>query len=258
VAIECPAHGVFMQSPSSHVRLKIGCPYCTYKRLTREEFMAQVFKLYGDKYDYSKCNYSHKTASTKNITVSCKFHGDFKVRVERHLKGQGCIKCKWEEKKTKRPKLILPVMAEKPEIIVELNSPYQFFVKVQFTSANSPTKAYVWTEPFNSRTDAEKYLENLRISFELTYSLVLKALIVELNQPLLDFDTVIKIIKCLKIGSYEAYLKWWDEANPLFIPRNLQEYYPDFYRMFNMNEDGLVTTINKPSEVHDYDVKQNA
>jgi len=256
VPIVCPKHGIFMQTPSSHLRG--GCPYCSYKRLTIDEFMAHVTKLYGDKYDYSKSNYSHKIAVTENLTINCKIHGDFKVRIDKHLKGHGCLKCKWEENKTMGLKKILHEIPEKDEQVVGLDSSNQFFVKVQFTTENSHKKSYVWTDPFNSRVEAEKYLEDIKISFELTYSTVIEALIVELKQPLLDSNTVIKIIKCFKIGSYEAYLNWWDVANPLFIPRNLQEYYPDFYRMFNMNELGLVTTIIKPSEVHDYDVKQNA
>ena len=56
-----------------------------------------LFKgIYGEKYDYSKIS-DIKNTSNK-ITIICPTHGEFIKTINNHLHGQGCPKCKIEER----------------------------------------------------------------------------------------------------------------------------------------------------------------
>ena len=58
--------------------------------MTKNEFISKAVSIYGDKYTYEKCdNISYK----EKITVTCKKHGDFKVRLDHFLSGHGCPVC---------------------------------------------------------------------------------------------------------------------------------------------------------------------
>ena len=116
VCIICPEHGEFLVSPSNHLRER-GCPKCntrkqlvnnyevkkpmSFKKHTLESFIALAKNVHGDKYDYSKIEY--KNNKTK-ICVTCPIHGDFWIRPDNFLRGQGCKKCgdvmRFENKKT--------------------------------------------------------------------------------------------------------------------------------------------------------------
>lgn len=121
VCIICPEHGEFFQTPKQHIRGE-GCPKCGYikgkekrkeKKVnhrksrvrrehcfnthhiprnikTTEDFINQARKIHGDKYDYSKVEYSGKKCF---VTIICPEHGEFVQRADYHLQGKGCIKC---------------------------------------------------------------------------------------------------------------------------------------------------------------------
>lgn len=56
-----------------------------------------LFKgIYGNKYDYSKIG--DITSTSDKITIICSSHGEFIKTVNNHLHGQGCPKCKIEER----------------------------------------------------------------------------------------------------------------------------------------------------------------
>lgn len=59
-------------------------------KLTTEEFIKKAQAMHGDKYDYSKVEYV--SAKTK-VCIICKEHGEFMQTPQKHLAGQGCIKC---------------------------------------------------------------------------------------------------------------------------------------------------------------------
>jgi len=44
------------------------------KKLTTKEFINKAINVHGDKYDYSKVNY---TGSTNKVIIICKEHGQF-------------------------------------------------------------------------------------------------------------------------------------------------------------------------------------
>jgi len=57
-----------------------------------EEFLKRCKNFHGDRFDYSKSNFMHMN---KEITITCKEHGDFKQTPEQHLIFKKCCKqCK--------------------------------------------------------------------------------------------------------------------------------------------------------------------
>ena len=63
------------------------------KRLTTEKFIAKAREKHGDTYDYSKVDYKN---THKNVTITCKIHGDFPQTPANHthkMRPQGCSKC---------------------------------------------------------------------------------------------------------------------------------------------------------------------
>lgn len=60
------------------------------KRKTTEEFIEQAKAVHGDKYDYSKVEYTNKYGK---VIIICPEHGEFLQSAEAHYNGQGCPKC---------------------------------------------------------------------------------------------------------------------------------------------------------------------
>ena len=96
VKIICPIHGIFKQTPNSHLNGR-GCPKCRYiksgdkQRLTTEQFIEKVKDVHNDKYNYFLIEY--KNVKTK-VKIICPTHGVFEQTPGSHLNGQGCPKCK--------------------------------------------------------------------------------------------------------------------------------------------------------------------
>jgi very-short-patch-repair endonuclease len=95
VTIVCKAHGAFEQIASQHLK-GIGCKKCKYeyivnvKRKPQSEFIEKAVKTHGDRYDYSKVNF---TAMKTPVLIICKIHGEFNQKPVDHVKGKGCQKC---------------------------------------------------------------------------------------------------------------------------------------------------------------------
>lgn len=62
------------------------------KKLTTEEFIERARKVHGEKYDYSKVEYTNN--STK-VCIICPEHGKFWQAPNKHLSGQGCPFCRY-------------------------------------------------------------------------------------------------------------------------------------------------------------------
>lgn len=90
--IKCKIHGIFTQTPNTHIRCKIGCPECAkeYNKISKEEFLELSFKKYGKFFDYSKINYL--TYGENKILIVCPDHGEFLQTPYNHLQC-GCPKC---------------------------------------------------------------------------------------------------------------------------------------------------------------------
>lgn len=95
VVITCQEHGDFEQLPYHHLKGH-GCPQCSFeknanlKRSTTEQFIEKSSKIHGDKYDYSKVEY---TNNHTKVCIICPIHGEFWQTPSDHLSGRGCKEC---------------------------------------------------------------------------------------------------------------------------------------------------------------------
>ena len=98
VAIICPVHGEFYQSPTSHLQGN-GCPKCgndrTALRMTNEDFINKAKAVHGDRYDYSKVQYVYNKTE---VCIICPEHGEFWQKPKNHLSGYGCPICSGRKK----------------------------------------------------------------------------------------------------------------------------------------------------------------
>lgn len=91
----CPIHGKFKIRPGNHLTGQ-GCKTCGYERngdgsrLTLEEFLARSVEAHGNKYDYSKVEYS---TVDNQVTIICPVHGEFQQIAKHHMNGIGCKRC---------------------------------------------------------------------------------------------------------------------------------------------------------------------
>lgn len=100
VCIICPIHGEFWQRPTEHLRGR-GCKKCgdlsvgiKNSKITTDEFIKRAKIIHGDKYDYSKTEY---TSPRKKICIIDKEFGEFWMMPYAHLNGQGCPSRKGEK-----------------------------------------------------------------------------------------------------------------------------------------------------------------
>lgn len=95
VCIICPEHGEFWQNPSDHINGS-GCPKCKAEKIGninrkgKYSFIEEAKNVHGDKYDYSKVEYTNNKAK---VCIICHEHGEFWQVPCDHLKGCGCPKC---------------------------------------------------------------------------------------------------------------------------------------------------------------------
>lgn len=92
IKIRCPIHGVFELIAQTHLN-GLECQECRPKRgkLTNKVFIESSRLVHGNRYDYSKVDYSH---SQTKVEIICRKHGSFFQRPNDHLKGFGCKICK--------------------------------------------------------------------------------------------------------------------------------------------------------------------
>lgn len=102
VKIICNIHGIFEQTPNSHLSGK-GCPKCadeyTSSLLRKDNnlFIKQANEVHNSKYEYLD-EYINRN---KKIRIRCSIHGIFEQAPYHHLNGSGCPKCSTNYKKTK-------------------------------------------------------------------------------------------------------------------------------------------------------------
>jgi len=97
IDVICPEHGLFHIKAGQFIygrgcykcgRIRIGDSH----RLTPEQFITKAKAIHGDKYDYSKVNY---TTTQNKITIICPDHGDFVMQANEHINSHksGCVFC---------------------------------------------------------------------------------------------------------------------------------------------------------------------
>lgn len=85
----CKIHGEFETTPKTH--LKTNCAKCSNNfPKTTEIFVEEAKAKWGDKYDYSKVNY---TNNINKVEVICRDHGIFEIAPVEHLAGSTCRTC---------------------------------------------------------------------------------------------------------------------------------------------------------------------
>lgn len=98
VRIGCREHGIFEQTPNSHLD-GAGCPKCgaqkcgkyKHKRRTTQRFVETAKAKFGDLFDYSETDYS---GCDEPITIICRKHGRFVQTPANHLGNMyGCQQC---------------------------------------------------------------------------------------------------------------------------------------------------------------------
>lgn len=104
VKIICPMHGVFEQTPYSHLAGK-GCPKCGIKKRSenrihnKSQVTINKLKQLYPQYDFSKSLY---TKATVPILFICPKHGELLLSPNAMLNGHGCAKCGNELKNQER------------------------------------------------------------------------------------------------------------------------------------------------------------
>ncbi|MGI0076637.1 MAG: hypothetical protein ACREAU_04425 [Nitrosopumilaceae archaeon] len=99
VVIICPKHGIFKQTPNTHIYQKSMCLLCskyviaTKLRDTCEEFVQKAKRKHGQKYDYSQIKY---IKSDIPVNIICPEHGVFKQKPIMHL-GYDAPCCRYEK-----------------------------------------------------------------------------------------------------------------------------------------------------------------
>ena len=72
------------------MHLRAGCRKCAGMGQDTEERIARAKETHGDKYDYSKTEY---TSPQEKVTITCPEHGDFQQTMIHHINGTGCPQC---------------------------------------------------------------------------------------------------------------------------------------------------------------------
>lgn len=97
IAITCPTHGIFYQTPSNHINSKNGCPACgveknkSNRRKSSIDYFTKVRDIHNNKYVYDEESY---IGLSHNITYTCPIHGSVKQLARSHLHSKaGCRFC---------------------------------------------------------------------------------------------------------------------------------------------------------------------
>lgn len=97
IIITCPIHGDWETNPRNHISRytgKCGCPKCSGKTLSTDEWIDRFNSVHNNKFDYSKFIYK---GSFIRSTIICKDHGEFLQNPHNHSQGQQCPKCSRNE-----------------------------------------------------------------------------------------------------------------------------------------------------------------
>lgn len=107
IVIKCLIHGIFKQTPNSHLRGQ-GCHQCGIIKLSKlfsknkNDFIIDAINIHkSELYDYSLVDYINDRTKVK-IKCNKQNHGIFEQTPNNHLAGKGCPKCKGEKISNKK------------------------------------------------------------------------------------------------------------------------------------------------------------
>lgn len=90
VTLKCSRNHTFEQIPELHLKGN-NCRQCAVNNYSNEEFIQKSKEIFGDTFDYSKCNYIN--AFKKVILICNKDKHEFEVNPNRHYTNLGCPLC---------------------------------------------------------------------------------------------------------------------------------------------------------------------
>lgn len=186
VIIECPTHGVFMQTPNGHIHTKSGCPKCgkiTAKKAittTKETFIDKSGKIHNNLYDYSKVVYVN---SKTKVTIKCPYHGDFEQLPTHHVRGVGCPKCKNVAFNSNTPATLYFVKIKNKEVY-KLGVTSKKNVLTRFEQIDRDSIELLFTHKFTLGVDA-LYNEQLLLFLTKSYEYKGKPLLASGNKELI-------------------------------------------------------------------------
>ncbi len=101
VTLICPEHGRQTSTPRALMINQYKCNRCAIDAMKDkttkgyENFLEYARKVHGDKYEYP---HPEEYVNRKSIiTLICPEHGEFKKKVQKHLAGQACFRCKIDQ-----------------------------------------------------------------------------------------------------------------------------------------------------------------
>ncbi len=97
ITIRCKVHGDFQLTIGAHLK-GAGCPFCNGRRINKEVFLSKVNSMNHRSHLYDYGNIDSIGSSNERITIICKIHGSFEQTVSRHIAGDGCPACSYEER----------------------------------------------------------------------------------------------------------------------------------------------------------------
>ena len=138
--IICPVHGMFEQIIRNHLRGD-GCKKCYREKtkkvkFTKEQFLDYIKNTHDDldKYDFSNLPEQFDLPYyAKPVTFICKEHGEFTIKYNKFLNGQGCPYCSGKKKTDEQYRELLSKLH--PELdfsmskVSECDSNYKIWVR---------------------------------------------------------------------------------------------------------------------------------
>ena len=97
------------------------------KRLSQNDFIERISEIHGNKYDYSKVVY--KNTRTKIILI-CPIHGDFEIKPDNILTGQGCGACSRDKHK------LIAISNERLESLKRVHNNKYIYQNLQIVNGN--------------------------------------------------------------------------------------------------------------------------
>jgi hypothetical protein len=90
ISIVCQEHGIFKQSPESHLSGS-GCGKCANNiRFSLNEFIKKSNEKHNNVYNYSLVDYKK---SKDKVKIICPIHGFFEQKASNHMRGDRCPSC---------------------------------------------------------------------------------------------------------------------------------------------------------------------
>ncbi len=135
IAIICPIHGKFEQSPKHHLSSNYGCPYCgrintaIVHGMSFNDYVIKVNAVHDNKYKYIESSYIN---CSEKITIICPIHGEFEQMASTHLRS-GCNRCGYIESSTKLSKTLTLFIKQSDKI----HSNKYNYSKVKYKNSNT-------------------------------------------------------------------------------------------------------------------------